>query len=104
MHPSTPSNVRFDGKRVKLEGPITSILASISDQSTTTAVRVYHLQILLFFIDRHWLLLHETLQYRVIHMLLQFVSYDEGVIQSWVFLCFAAIAYTSNFTEASRSI
>lgn len=37
-------------------------------------------------------------------MLLQFVSYDEGVIQSWVFLCFAAIAYASSFPEASRPI
>jgi serine-protein kinase ATM len=100
IHLSTPSNTRT-GKRIKLESPITSLLASISGQSTT-AVRVYHLQILLFFIDRHWLILHENLQNEVIHMLLQFVSYDEGVIQSWVFLCFAAIAH-ANSSRVNRS-
>jgi ataxia telangiectasia mutated family protein len=85
-----------------LENPVTALLASISGQSTT-AVRVYHLQILLFFIDRHWLILHDTLQNDVIHMLLQFVSYDEGLIQSWVFLCFASIAY-ANSSGADRSL
>lgn len=95
MHPPTPSNTRAEGKRVKLESPVTSLLASISGQPTT-AVRVYHLQILLFFIDRHWLILHDALQNDVIHTLLQLVSYDEGVIQSWVFLCFAAIAYANS--------
>jgi ataxia telangiectasia mutated family protein len=107
MHSSTPSNTRTDRKRIKLENPVTSLLASISGQSTT-AVRVYHLQILLFFIDRHWLILHDALQKDVIHMLLQSVSYDEGVIQSWVFLCFAAIAHVHNSkaghsTETARS-
>jgi len=95
MHSSTPSNTRADGKRIRLENPVTSLLALISGQSTT-AVRVYHLQVLLFFIDRHWLILHDTLQQNVIQTLLQFVSYDEGVIQSWVFLCFAAIAYVNS--------
>jgi ataxia telangiectasia mutated family protein len=101
MHSSTPSNIRADGKRIKLENPVASLIASISGQSTI-AVRVYHLQILLFFIDRHWLILHDTLQKDVIHMLLQSVSYDEGVIQSWVFLCFAAIAHVHN-SKASHS-
>ena len=34
-------------------------------------------------------------------MLLQFVSYDEGIIQSWVFLCFASIAYASSGADCS---
>ncbi|KAG1739997.1 hypothetical protein EDB19DRAFT_1709685 [Suillus lakei] len=81
------------GKRVKREDPIVSLLHSI--QSTTASgVRTYHLQVLLFFIDRHWSCLHKhnKLQENVMNTLLQFVSVDDPIIQSWTFLCFAAIA------------
>ncbi|KAF8074865.1 hypothetical protein FPV67DRAFT_1475236, partial [Lyophyllum atratum] len=87
--PSTPRHA--EKKRLRLESPITSLLSAIQYRSAST-VRAYHLQILLFVIDRHWLILHDTLQQEVIQTLLQFTSIDDGAVQSWVFLCFAAIA------------
>ncbi|KAI0046219.1 hypothetical protein FA95DRAFT_1520516 [Auriscalpium vulgare] len=82
---------RREGKRVKLENPISSLLTSIQRNASPT-VRAYHLQILLFFIDRHWTILHESFQQDIMTTLLQFVAIDDGVVQSWTFLCFAAIA------------
>ncbi|KAG0709334.1 hypothetical protein DFH29DRAFT_870306 [Suillus ampliporus] len=90
-HVGTPDGEGNLGKRAKREDPILSLLHSI--QSTTTpTVRTYHLQVLLFFIDRHWSCLHIALQQDVMSTLLQFVSVDDPIIQSWTFLCFAAIA------------
>ncbi|KAG5339469.1 hypothetical protein C0989_004155 [Termitomyces sp. Mn162] len=86
---SGPSN--NDKKRSRKEDPIVSLLMSIQNQSPSN-VRSYHLQILLFIIDRHWLVFHRELQNDIMNVLLQFVSLDDGVVQSWVFLCFAAIA------------
>ncbi|KAI0063978.1 hypothetical protein BV25DRAFT_1837166 [Artomyces pyxidatus] len=89
---SPPRSIaRRKGKKAKLENPISSLLASIQRHGTTT-VRAYHLQILLFFIDRHWAILHESLQQDVMAALLQLISIDDAIVQSWVFLCFAAIA------------
>jgi ataxia telangiectasia mutated family protein len=65
------------------------------------SVRVYHLQILLFFIDRHWYRLHNSLQNDVIATVLQFVSVDEVPIQSWAFLCLAAIAHCDGIQPSS---
>jgi serine-protein kinase ATM len=59
---------------------------------STPTVRSYHLQVLLFLIDRHWPALHDSLQQSILSHLLQFASCDDALIQSWVFLCFAAIA------------
>jgi serine-protein kinase ATM len=59
---------------------------------SSPAVRSYHLQILLFFIDRHWTGLHDSLQQSVLSHLSQLVSCDDALIQSWAFLCLAAIA------------
>jgi len=59
---------------------------------STSAVRLYHLQILLFFIDRHWAVLHASLQQSILSHLLQFISCDDALVQSWAFLCLAAIA------------
>jgi ataxia telangiectasia mutated family protein len=67
------------------------------------SVRVYHLQILLFFIDRHWFRLHNSLQNDVIAVVLQFVSVDEVPIQSWAFLCLAAIAHCDGTQPSSVS-
>jgi len=80
---------------MKIENPIMSLLHSIQTHPSST-VRVYHLQVLLFFIDRHWLVLHDGLQQEVINTLLQFVSFDDASMQSWTFMCFAAIAYTDS--------
>ncbi|KAJ7281510.1 hypothetical protein C8J57DRAFT_1559254 [Mycena rebaudengoi] len=78
-------------KRSRSENPITSLLESMQRQ-TQSHVRAYHLQTLLFFIDRHWSVLHDTLQQTVFSALIQFISFDDPLVQSWTFLCFAAIA------------
>jgi len=65
-------------------------------------VRAFHIQTLLFFIDRYWHKLHDSLQQDVVSTLLQFVSFDDGNIQSWTFLCFSAIAYADNLASRSR--
>ncbi|KAG2343944.1 hypothetical protein BDR05DRAFT_883039 [Suillus weaverae] len=88
-------------KRFKRENPIVSLLHSI--QSTTASgVRTYHLQVLLFFIDRHWSCLHKhnKLQENVMNTLLRFVSVDDPIIQSWTFLCFAAIAQSDGLLSS----
>ncbi|KAG2132781.1 hypothetical protein DEU56DRAFT_812008 [Suillus clintonianus] len=100
-HVGTPDGEGSLGKRVKREDPILSLLHSI--QSTTASgVRTYHLQVLLFFIDRHWPCLHFALQQDVMSTLLQFVSVDDPIIQSWTFLCFAAIAQSDGL-QSSRA-
>ena len=102
MHTGSPEGSTFKGKRVKREDPISTLLYSLRATSTIS-VRVYHLQILLFFIDRHWYRLHNTLQNEVIATVLQFVSVDEVPIQSWAFLCLAAIAHCDGMQPSSVS-
>ncbi|THG99792.1 hypothetical protein EW026_g2611 [Hermanssonia centrifuga] len=85
---------RGDGKRVKLVNPVTTLLDSVMKKNDPTA-KVYHLQALLFTIDRHWSSLHHSLQQDVVSTLSQFLSYDEPSIQSWTFMCFASIANAS---------
>jgi ataxia telangiectasia mutated family protein len=83
-----------------LENPIIRLLHSIKEGQNAN-VRAYHLQILLFFIDRHWSILHDSFQQDVINLLLQFVSVDDGTIQSWTFLCLAAIAHIDGSVDVS---
>lgn len=80
------------GKRVKLEDPVSALLSSIQKE-TNVDPRTYRLQCLLFLIDRHWSLFHSKLQERVIATLLQFIHYDDAIVQSWTFLCLSAVAY-----------
>ncbi|KAJ7612476.1 hypothetical protein DFH06DRAFT_1274623 [Mycena polygramma] len=84
---------RKGSKRSRVENPISSLLYSMQHQRQSH-VRAYHLQTLLFFIDRHWSVVHDTLQQTVISTLIQFISLDDPLVQSWTFLCFAAIAYS----------
>ena len=92
---STPNATRPESKRTKLENPITSLLDSIRIQRASH-IRTYRLQILLFFIDRHWSIVHDALKNDILDTLLQFVMLDDGVIQSWVFLNLAAIAFAES--------
>ncbi|EIN09557.1 hypothetical protein PUNSTDRAFT_101425 [Punctularia strigosozonata HHB-11173 SS5] len=85
------ANISNEGKQSALDNPVTFLLQSIDAQSPPT-VRAYRLQILLFLIDRHWTNLHLDLQRQVIDTLLQFISGDDATVQSFIFLCFAAIA------------
>ncbi|KAA1469011.1 hypothetical protein DENSPDRAFT_795376 [Dentipellis sp. KUC8613] len=91
IHSPRRSYGKKDGKRVKLDDPISSLLDSIKVHASSST-RAYHLQILLFFIDQHWTLLYESLQQDISSTLSQFLSFDDVIIQSWTFLCFAAIA------------
>ena len=88
---------RTQSKRIKLENPITSLLHSIQ-VGINTHVRNYHLQTLLFFIDRHWSLVHDSQKQEIVDVLLQYVAIEDNLVQSWVFLNFSAIAVS----EASR--
>ncbi|KAF8634560.1 hypothetical protein AX17_004150 [Amanita inopinata Kibby_2008] len=89
---SVSGTMRSQGKKPKLENPILSLLSSIK-LSTSANVRIYRLQILLFLIERHWSILHTTLRQEVMDILFQYVSYEDGAVQSWVLLCMAAVAH-----------
>ena len=69
-----------------------SLLHSIKSQATQQ-VRMHHLQVLLFFVNRHWHVLHDQLRRDIISTLVAFVSFEDAIIQSWTFLCLAAIAH-----------
>ncbi|KAI0306020.1 hypothetical protein B0F90DRAFT_1695380 [Multifurca ochricompacta] len=100
-----PTHIQREGKRAKFDSPVVSLLHPIQSKSTP-AVRSYHLQVLLFFIDRHWATLHESLQQVILSQLVQFVLCDDALIQSWAFLCLAAIAenqVASGVAEMSSS-
>ena len=109
FHSHPPTLAKRGGKRAKFESPVDSMLHAIQLKSSP-AIRSYHLQVLLFFIDRHWAVLHEGLQQSILSRLLQLVSCDDALIQSWAFLCLAAVAesqvssglaITSPFTVAT---
>ncbi|KAI0792158.1 hypothetical protein C8Q75DRAFT_805193 [Abortiporus biennis] len=96
----------YEGKRSKLEkleDPITSLLRSIETHRTST-VRAHFMQTLFFFIDRHWSILHRDLRRDVTSKLSQFLSYDDGLVQSWTFICFAAIAHADSLTPPTNSV
>ncbi|KAJ3745266.1 hypothetical protein DFH05DRAFT_1487185 [Lentinula detonsa] len=75
-----------------LENPLLSLLQSIQSPQSPP-IRIYNLQLLLFFIDRHWTTVHESLQSDIIRTLLDHVTSDDGTVQSWAFVCLAAVAY-----------
>ncbi|KAJ3839321.1 hypothetical protein F5878DRAFT_130270 [Lentinula raphanica] len=79
-------------RRSRLENPLLYLLQTVQTSQTPLA-RIYSLQILLFFIDRHWVTVHESLQSDIIRALLDHVSSDDGTVQSWAFICLAAVAY-----------
>ncbi|KAJ3512128.1 hypothetical protein NLJ89_g3702 [Agrocybe chaxingu] len=93
-----PESTLTQSKRLKLENPVTTLLHAIQ-ASSAPHVRALHLQTLLFFIDRHWDLVHDSLKQDIVNGLLQLVGYDDAAIQSWVFLNFAAISYAEGMTE-----
>ncbi|EIW79348.1 hypothetical protein CONPUDRAFT_74806 [Coniophora puteana RWD-64-598 SS2] len=91
IHNATLNPAMAGNKHQRREDPITTLLFSIQSASHNS-VRVYRLQVLLFFIDRYWFRIHDTLQDSVISVLVQFISFDDPIVQSWVFVCLAAIA------------
>ncbi|GBE86665.1 hypothetical protein SCP_0905450 [Sparassis crispa] len=106
MTESMPLTQSSSSKRSRLEDPITSLLSSVRTQATAST-RIYYIQVLLFFVDRHWSILHAELKQEVSSTLLQFVSVEDGLVQSWTFLCLAAIAHagcTSDPPLASATV
>ncbi|KAK2463511.1 hypothetical protein APHAL10511_004262 [Amanita phalloides] len=84
---------RNQAKRPRLqENPIKSLLSSIRTASHDT-VRVYHLQAVLFIVERHWHTLHSYMREEIMNTLFHFISYEDGNVQSWVLLCMASVAY-----------
>lgn len=84
-------STRSDVKRMRMENPLPTLLHSIQTKSASH-VRSYHLQVLLFFLDRHWDIVHDSLKINIVDVLVQFIAFDEVSVQSWVFLNLAAIA------------
>ena len=94
-HSGQPSGgVKGGGKRVRRDNPIASLLTDIQTHANPN-VRIFRLQTLLFFIDRHWFVLHDGLRQDVLSSLAQLVSHDDVTLQSWAFMCLAAIAHDS---------
>ena len=90
-------------KKRKLENPVKTLIYMIHNKTTPSA-RVHNLQVLLFFVDRHWKLVHNSLKEDVLNLLLQHVSSDEAVVQSWTLLNLAAIAHAEGSSAlASQS-
>ncbi|KAI8996521.1 hypothetical protein BD414DRAFT_534221 [Trametes punicea] len=89
---STYPTATVGRKRIKLENPIVTLLQSIRSQ-TRSQLKIHHLQVLLFFVDRHWLVLHEQLRRDVVVSLTSLLSFEDVEVQSWTFLCLAAIAH-----------
>jgi ataxia telangiectasia mutated family protein len=78
-------------KRTKVEDPIQALLTSTSQPHASSAAAVFRLQVLLFFIDRHWNTLHPELQQTARSTLVAHLSSDDPSKQSWSFLCLGAI-------------
>ncbi|RPD76341.1 hypothetical protein L226DRAFT_505666 [Lentinus tigrinus ALCF2SS1-7] len=89
---STYSSVTPSGKRVKLENPVSGLLLSMRSPVSQQA-RMHHIQVLLFLIDRHWSTFYDQLRQEIIAALVPLVSFEDPIIQSWTFLCLAAIAH-----------
>ncbi|KAI0717973.1 hypothetical protein C8T65DRAFT_737500 [Cerioporus squamosus] len=89
---STYSSATPSAKRVKLENPVLSLLSSIRSP-VSQQVRLHHLQVLLFLIDRHWSTFYDQLRQDIIAALVSLVSFEDSVIQSWTLLCLAAVAH-----------
>ncbi|KAK7686262.1 hypothetical protein QCA50_010482 [Cerrena zonata] len=87
------------GKRRKRADPIEELLDSTS-LYTADNVRGYHLQSLLFFIDRHWPILHVELRKAVAVRLQGALSIDDPLTQSWTIMCLGAIAYAEAINPA----
>ncbi|KAK7025291.1 Serine/threonine-protein kinase Tel1 [Favolaschia claudopus] len=91
-----------ENKRRRIENPLTTLIDSIRE-NRQSHVRAYHLQTLLFFIDRHWHVVHETIQQTLFSALIQFIATDDPLVQSWTFACFAAIAHADTRARSVAS-
>lgn len=79
------------------------MLQSIKSQAPQQ-VRAHHLQVLLFFVDRHWSALHAELRQDIIATLGSLVSFEDVTIQSWTFVVLAAIAHSDPTTLQTSTV
>ena len=101
-HSGQPSGIKGGSKRIRRDNPIASLLNDIQTHINPN-VRIFRLQTLLFFIDRHWPVLHDGLKQDVLSNLAQLVSHDDVSLQSWAFMCLAAIAHDNATSSPSAS-
>ena len=101
-HSGQPSGIKSGNKRIRRDNPIASLLTDIQTH-TSPNVQIFRLQTLLFFIDRHWPVLHDGLKQDVLSNLAQLVSHDDVSLQSWAFMCLAAIAHDNATSSPSTS-
>ncbi|KAI0640810.1 hypothetical protein C8Q79DRAFT_1015032 [Trametes meyenii] len=95
------------GKRRRTDNPISMISESLKSQSRSKGAqqrKVHHLQVLLFFIEKHWSTLHGVSRKDLILSLTSLVSFEHTDIQSWTFLCLAAIAQADSTLPSSAGI
>ncbi|KIJ55813.1 hypothetical protein M422DRAFT_220613 [Sphaerobolus stellatus SS14] len=78
-------------RRLRNESPLDSIIKCIAREENSLKLRSDTLQVLMFIIDRHWSDLHANMQCEIIKCLSSLITQDETSIQSWGFLCLAAI-------------
>ncbi|KAF5328889.1 hypothetical protein D9611_014266 [Ephemerocybe angulata] len=64
------------------------------DKQSPLARKIFDLQILLFFVDRHWPVLHEGAQDKILRKLLKMLPTDHVDTQIWIFMNLAAIAFS----------
>ncbi|EAU90455.2 atypical/PIKK/ATM protein kinase [Coprinopsis cinerea okayama7 len=95
MHPATPCTSQRKDKRFRLQNPVSTLLHNIETQILTVP-RCYHLQVLLFFVDRHWSIVHDTLKRQIMDTLIQVQNLEDPDVQSWILLNYAAIAYAES--------
>ncbi|CED84602.1 ataxia telangiectasia mutated [Phaffia rhodozyma] len=84
-------SVSVQVKRQKIEkDPFSSLLEAIRD-AALPSVRIFHLQVLLFFIDRHE---KETMQEQdgILKTLILVLGAEDTGVQSWAFVCLASVA------------
>lgn len=78
-------------------------LINRSASSSTSDGRVYPLQVVLFFVDRHWDSLSAESRDSVTKELVALLHHDDLHLQSWAYLCLAAIINHSPLLDPSRS-
>lgn len=71
---------------------MSTVLQSIRTRGSRET-KLHHLQVLLFFAEMHWHVVHEELRNDIITSLTALVSFEDADVQSWTFLCLATIAY-----------
>lgn len=88
-------------KRARIaEKRVSIILSKI--RSSDGKILVSYFQLLLFLIDRHWGSLHRELQTDIMSTLSGFLAASNTSVQSWCFICFAALAHACT-TQAAES-